>query len=90
MIKIISDNKSYVVCEKPAGLISEVSEDKNRSLPLMLSDQLGNTELFTVHRLDKEVSGVMVYAKTKQTAALFSQHRAAQANRHTLSFGKTL
>ena len=73
MIKVISDNKNYVVCEKPAGLISEISEDKSKSLPAILSEQLGNIELFTVHRLDKEVSGIMVYAKNKQTAACFSQ-----------------
>ena len=72
MIKVISDNKNYVVCEKPAGLISEFSDDKNKSLQAILSEQLGNIELFTVHRLDKEVSGIMVYAKNKQTAASFS------------------
>ena len=73
MIKIISDNKNYVVCEKPSGLISEYSENKNISFPAMLSEQLGGAELFTVHRLDKEVGGIMVYAKNKQTAAAFSQ-----------------
>ena len=73
MIKVISDNRSYVVCEKPAGLISEISDDKKISLPAILSEQLGNIELFTVHRLDKEVSGIMVYAKNKQAAASFSQ-----------------
>ena len=70
MIKVISDNRSYVVCEKPAGLISEISDDKKISLPAILSEQLGNIELFTVHRLDKEVSGIMVYAK-KQTSGSF-------------------
>ncbi len=73
MIKIISDNKNYVVCEKPSGLISEFSENKNISFPAILSEQLGNAELFTVHRLDKEVSGIMVYAKNKHAAAAFSQ-----------------
>ena len=73
MLKIISDNKNYVVCEKPSGLISEYSENKNISFPAMLSEQLGGAELFTVHRLDKEVGGIMVYAKNKQTAAAFSQ-----------------
>lgn len=73
MINVIRDNKNYVVCEKPAGFISEYSADIKRSLPAILSEQLGNIELFTVHRLDKEVSGIMVYAKNKQTAASFSQ-----------------
>ena len=73
MINIINDNKNYVVCEKPSGLISEYSENKNISFPAMLAEQLGVTELFTVHRLDKEVGGIMVYAKNKQTAAAFSQ-----------------
>ena len=72
MIKVISDNRSYVVCEKPAGLISEISDDKKISLPAILSEQLGNIELFTVHRLDKEVGGVMVFAKTQKSAAALS------------------
>ena len=72
MINILCDNKNFVVCEKPSGLISELSDDHNISLPAILSKQLGDTELFTVHRLDKDVSGIIVYAKNQQTAAKLS------------------
>ena len=72
MINILCDNKNFVVCEKPSGLISELSDDHNISLPAILSKQLGDTELFTVHRLDKDVSGIIVYAKNQQTATKLS------------------
>ena len=73
MIKILFDSELYVVCLKPSGVISEDKADDNNSLPQLLCKSLGIDKLFTVHRLDKEVGGVMVYAKTSETAAHFSK-----------------
>ena len=74
-IKILCDNENFIVCIKEAGLVSEDNSGKNSeiSLPAILSSQLGDTQLFAVHRLDKEVSGVMVYAKNKESAANISR-----------------
>ncbi|MBQ8237054.1 MAG: RNA pseudouridine synthase [Oscillospiraceae bacterium] len=55
-----------VVCVKPVGLDSETE------VPAALTAQLGGT-LFPIHRLDKNVGGVMVYARTKQAAAVLSK-----------------
>ena len=41
-------------------------------MPRVLQEQLGG-EIFTLHRLDQNVGGVMVDARNKQTAARFSQ-----------------
>jgi len=54
------------VCIKPVGLDSE------QELPKALQQTLGG-EIFTLHRLDKNVGGVMVYARTKAAAASFSK-----------------
>ncbi len=67
MIEILYEDKSIVVCVKPAGTLSEIGGGKN-SLPEILSAQI-HSPLFTVHRLDREVSGVMVYAKNSSAAA---------------------
>lgn len=55
-----------VVAEKPVGLDSE------REFPQALEEQIGG-KLYPVHRLDKNVSGLMVYARTPQAAAELSR-----------------
>ena len=62
---LFSDN-DIVVCIKPVGLDSE------HDVPKCLCEALGGT-VFPVHRLDKQVSGVMVYARTKSAAAYLSK-----------------
>ena len=59
---ILYSDKDIVVCIKPVGMDSE------HEVP----QALGGT-VFTVHRLDKNVGGVMVYARTKQAAAALSR-----------------
>lgn len=69
-IKILYEDKHICVCLKPAGVISE-----DGGMPQLLSEKLGGS-FFCVHRLDKVVGGVMVYAKTSRAAALLSQMNA--------------
>ena len=63
---ILYSDKQIVVCIKPAGLDSE------RDVPEALKEQLGG-EIFPIHRLDQNVGGVMVFARTKQAAAAVGQ-----------------
>ncbi|MEF2837830.1 MAG: RNA pseudouridine synthase [Oscillospiraceae bacterium] len=65
-MEILYSDKNIAVCVKPVGLDSEVE------LPAALKEQLGG-EIFPIHRLDKNVGGVMVYARTKQAAASLSK-----------------
>ena len=65
-MEILYQDKDIVVCIKPVGLDSE------KALPDALKEQLGG-EIFTLHRLDQNVGGVMVYARTKQAAAQLSK-----------------
>lgn len=62
---LFSDNE-IAVCIKPVGMDSE------QEVPSALARQLGG-EIFTLHRLDKNVGGVMVYGRTKAAAARFSR-----------------
>ena len=66
MIKLLYSDNEIAVCLKPLGMDSE------RDLPKALKEQLGG-EIFTLHRLDKNVGGVMVYARTKRAAADLSR-----------------
>ena len=62
---ILFVDKDIVVCIKPVGLDSE------HRLPEDLKNQLGG-EIYTLHRLDMNVGGVMVYARSKEAAASLS------------------
>lgn len=61
-MEILFENQHVVVCVKPVGMDSE------HEVPA----SLGLT-VFPVHRLDKNVGGVMVYARTKAAAAALSK-----------------
>lgn len=63
---ILYSDSGLVACIKPVGLDSE------SALPAALAEQLGG-EIFPIHRLDQNVGGVMVFARTKAAAAVLSK-----------------
>ena len=63
---ILYSDKEIAVCVKPVGLDSE------SEVPAALKELLGG-DIFALHRLDKNVGGVMVYARTKAAAAALSK-----------------
>ena len=65
-IEILYCDKDIAVCIKPAGVLSE-----SGGMPELLSAQLGG-QFYCVHRLDKAVGGVMVYARSSFAAAKLS------------------
>ena len=65
-MEILYSDRDLAVCIKPVGLDSEAQ------VPAELKKALGG-EIFPIHRLDKNVGGVMVFARTKQAAAALSK-----------------
>ena len=65
-MQILYSDRSLVACIKPVGLDSEAE------VPAALKEILGG-EIFPIHRLDQNVGGVMVYARTKAAAASLSK-----------------
>ena len=65
-MEILYSDKNLAVCIKPVGLDSE------SDVPNALKELLGGG-IFPIHRLDKNVGGVMVYARTKPAAAALSK-----------------
>ena len=65
-MEILYSDKNLAVCLKPVGLDSETE------VPSALIEQLGG-DIFPIHRLDKNVGGIMVYARTKPAAAILSK-----------------
>ena len=65
-MEILYSDKNIAVCVKPVGLDSE------KEVPAALTEALGG-ECFPLHRLDRNVGGVMVYARSTQAAAALSR-----------------
>ena len=63
---VLYSDRDIVACIKPVGLDSE------SDVPAALKKTLGG-EIFPIHRLDKNVGGVMVFARTKAAAASLSK-----------------
>ena len=64
-MEILFRDKDILVCIKPVGMDSE------KELPEALQEAVGG-DIYPLHRLDKNVGGVMVYARTKAAAASLS------------------
>ncbi len=67
---VLYDDQSVIVIEKPAG-ISTSSTDGSKNVQDILSEFLkkqsvGKIRSYVVHRLDKEVSGILLFAKTRE------------------------
>lgn len=65
-MEILFSDRDIVLCVKPVGLDSEIQ------MPAALKETLGG-EIFPVHRLDKNVGGVMIFARTQAAAASLSK-----------------
>ncbi len=69
---IIFENDYYVALNKPAGVLS--IPDRMQSEPSLkdkLIEKYGS--IFTIHRLDKETSGIILFAKDEATHKFFSK-----------------
>ena len=81
-LTVLYDDAHLVVCVKPAGILSE-DDGSPRCMPQLLREHyraLGQSEeVFAVHRLDREVGGVMVYSRrpavTGKLTGLVSQRQ---------------
>ena len=79
---LYTDNR-IVVCLKPAGVLST---DEPGGMPELLRRALGEDEtgcVRVVHRLDRPVGGVMVYARSRMADSILSR----QVQAHTFEKG---
>ena len=90
MINILYEDNHLLVVEKPVNILTQSDNTKDQDLLTLLKTYLkekyqkpGNVYLGLVHRLDRVVGGVMVFAKTSKCASRLSK----QIQEHT--FKKT-
>ncbi len=85
--KILYEDQELILCYKPAGLATQTSHIGQADVVSELKNYLKTVKkekvpyLGVVHRLDQPVEGLLVFAKTKKTAAALS----AQLGKGTLN-----
>ena len=80
MINIIYEDNHLLVIEKPINIPTQEDNTKDKDLLTILKEYIkekynkpGNVYLGLVHRLDRPVGGIMVFARTSKAAARLSE-----------------
>jgi 23S rRNA pseudouridine1911/1915/1917 synthase len=79
MLTVIYEDKEMIVCEKPAGIPSQGDKTGDRDMLSLIQESVAEKTglekpyIAPVHRLDRTVGGIMVFAKTRESAAAFSK-----------------
>ncbi len=71
-MKILFEDDYIIAPIKPIGILSQAGNGSGESMISLLESHTGGT-VFPLHRLDREVGGIMLYAKTQKAAAILSQ-----------------
>ena len=78
--RILYEDAEIIAVDKPAGVAVESARvgetDLAHALRSYLADGDGGPEIYTVHRLDQPVAGVVLFARTKMAAAALSKQLA--------------
>ena len=77
-LKVIYEDEDFIAIDKPAGLLS-VESDKDSEcaygyLLQAMQEQNKNARPFVLHRIDKETSGVLVFAKNIKIHSMLKMH----------------
>lgn len=80
MLKVIYEDNHIIVVEKPVNIPSQGDKTGDISMLELIKEYLkekynkpGNVYLGLIHRLDRPVGGVMVFAKTSKAASRLSE-----------------
>jgi 23S rRNA pseudouridine955/2504/2580 synthase len=72
--QIIDNNDNFIVLNKSSGISVQGGTKSKKNLVDIFakSEIFKNTKPYSVHRLDKDTSGVFIMAKTRESAQLFT------------------
>lgn len=80
-LPILHEDKDIIVVVKPAGLLTVGTDrEKMRTAYYLLNDyvrrgnQKSRNRVYVVHRIDKDTSGVLVFAKSKQAQKFLQEN----------------
>lgn len=87
-VRIVYEDRYLVVIEKSAGILSMAAGHSSLNVKTVLDDYFRQSrqrcQAHVVHRLDRDTSGLMIYAKDKQTALALEEdwHRTVYDRRY--------
>ncbi len=78
-LKILYEDKSIIVISKPSNLLTiGTNKEHNNTLYRKVSEyvkkQHKTNKIFIVHRLDKDTSGIIIFAKTEQAKRILQRN----------------
>lgn len=78
-LKILFEDDSVIVVEKASGLLSmSTGKDRKKTAYRLLSDYVKknapHNHIFILHRLDRDTSGIMMFAKKRQVQEILQQN----------------
>ena len=78
-IDIIYEDKDIIVINKPSGLLTVATEkEKNKTAYHLVMEYLKkknkNNRIFIIHRLDKDTSGIIMFAKNERAKYLYQDN----------------
>lgn len=78
-IDIIYEDKDIIVINKPSGLLTVATEkEKNKTAYNLVMEYLKkknkNNRIFIIHRLDKDTSGIIMFAKNERAKHLYQDN----------------
>ena len=88
VMKIQYEDREILVVYKEAGLAVQTARTSRKDLVSMLKNYLSQPYLGIVHRLDQPVEGLLVFAKTPQSAAKLSEQAAGKDKKGEQAVGK--
>ena len=79
LLQILYEDPDLIVVNKPAGLLSVATDDeKEKTAYHMLTDYIRRSSpkarIFVVHRLDRDTSGVLMFAKNERIKLALQEH----------------
>ena len=72
-LQILHEDAAIIVLDKPAGLLTVPGKLANRQDCLITRLQAARWDALTVHRLDCDTSGVIIFARTRQAQGFLGQ-----------------
>ena len=83
-MKVLFEDDFILVCEKPAGISTQAGKVTEKDMISEVNNYMrkagAKAPAYIIHRLDKPVRGIIVFAKTKEAAAKLSSQVVAKDN----------
>ncbi|MCR4618230.1 MAG: RluA family pseudouridine synthase [Lachnospiraceae bacterium] len=79
-MEILYEDKDIIVINKPAGIATQTKKVGEKDIVSDLKKYFKGAYVGVVHRLDQPVSGLLVFAKNKQSASALSREVASKGD----------